>query len=149
MHLVKKYKFIAWKLKSYFHSEYCDHCAKHWPHGSHRSLRWWIIMPSLWLGALPSSWTLGSALWHFKHRTAGADIIKTTPRSWSLKFPQGKSCHTKLQENQYHVPNMGYTPRKKNMQTQQWQVLLAMNAVHCAITVQVETKVCRSVTKRN
>ena len=53
----------------------------------------------------------GSTLWHFKHRTAGVDTIKTL--CWSLKFPQGKSGHTKWQENLYRVPNMGYTPRRR------------------------------------
>lgn len=35
------------------------------------------------------------------------------------------------------------------MQTQQWQVLCAMNAVHSGETVQAETKVCRSVMEKN
>lgn len=35
------------------------------------------------------------------------------------------------------------------MQTQQCQVPLAMNAVHCAVAAQVETKVRRSAMERN
>lgn len=76
-------------------------------------MRLWLSWTRLWLGPLPSSWTPGSTVWHFKHRTAGVNTSKTFLDLESLKFPQGKSCHRKWQENLYRVLNMGYTPRKK------------------------------------
>lgn len=95
------------------------------------------------------SWTRGSISCHSECR----EIQALTPLeyfpSWSLKFPQGKPCHKKRQENLYCVTSMGYTPtRQKDRQTQCSQALPGMNAGNCSATIQEETNVFLSVTGR-
>lgn len=101
------------------------------------------------------SWTsfrrgaLTAGLWGLSDTVQSAELQVFTPlayfTSWSHEFPQGQPCHSQW-ENLYHVTNTGYTPAKqKDMQTQWWQALPAMNAGLVRQPYQEETNVFLSV----
>ena len=99
-----------------------------------------------------TGWWLDSSpmLWLSKHRTAGADIIKTLLDREGLNFPKGNHVTQNNRRTCIVFLTWATHQEKKNtMQTQRCQAPLAVNAVRCAVTTQAETKVCGSAMERD
>lgn len=110
-----------------------------------------LSQTTLWLGGLPISWTPPSTLGQFKHRAAGSDTIKTLLDLEVLNFHKGN--HVMQNDRRTCIVFLTWAThqekKKTHMHTHRWQVLLEMNASHCAGTGQAEMKVHGSLRERN